>query len=203
MSQKDGIWFCDVCDRSIEFGQKRFPLDGGRICCPPCWGEIHETTAKPSHPEKSVARLICDVCGLAIPTGHSYHNLPAGGTSCNNCWSVLSQRDYAPYRPAAVQVPIGSHVVIVGQGHGKVRRTSGLAVASLVLGILSLVTWYGGPVLGILALIFGAVASANISRNRNLSGNGMAVAGLVMGLIGTLFWLVILLFVSAALFSVR
>ena len=75
-------------------------------------------------------------------------------------------------------------------------ETSGLAVASLVLGVL----WLGGAG-SLLALIFGAVAMHQIKRSRGtLSGKGMAVAGLVLGIIGTipavLFWLMFLGFFS-------
>lgn len=59
-------------------------------------------------------------------------------------------------------------------------RTSGLAIASLVLGIL----WICG--LGsLLATIFGAVALHQISRSRGqIEGKGMAIAGLVLGILG-------------------
>jgi len=40
MGQKDGIWYCDVCDGAIATGKKRYPLDAGRICCAECWEEI-------------------------------------------------------------------------------------------------------------------------------------------------------------------
>lgn len=58
------------------------------------------------------------------------------------------------------------------------RTTNGLAIASMVLGILW-VYWIGS----ILALIFGYIARKQI-RERNQSGNGMAVAGIVLGWIG-------------------
>jgi len=67
--------------------------------------------------------------------------------------------------------------------------TSGLAVASLVLGVV----WLCG--LGsLLAVIFGGVSLSQISKSRGtLEGKGMAVAGLVLGIIGlgvwALFWL--------------
>ena len=59
-------------------------------------------------------------------------------------------------------------------------RTSGLAIASLVLGII----WLCG--LGsLLATIFGAVALSQISRSRGqLEGKGLAIAGLVLGILG-------------------
>lgn len=59
-------------------------------------------------------------------------------------------------------------------------KTNGLAIASLVLGILWLY-WIGS----ILALIFGFIAKSQIDRsNGTQTGRGMAVAGIVLGLIG-------------------
>ena len=59
-------------------------------------------------------------------------------------------------------------------------RTSGLAIASLVLGII----WLCG--LGsLLATIFGAVALSQISRSRGqIEGKGLAIAGLILGIVG-------------------
>jgi hypothetical protein len=73
---------------------------------------------------------------------------------------------YVPMQPAAAPNP-------------DIPRVSGLAVASLVLGIL----WIGG--LGsILAIIFGPVAlyQIHVSRGR-IWGTGLAVAGLVLGIV--------------------
>ncbi len=58
------------------------------------------------------------------------------------------------------------------------RSTNGLAIASMVLGILW-IYWVGS----ILALIFGYVARKQI-RERNQGGDGMAIAGIVLGWIG-------------------
>jgi len=58
------------------------------------------------------------------------------------------------------------------------RPTNGFAIASLVLGILW-IYWLGS----ILALIFGYIAQRQI-RERNENGNGMAIAGIVLGWIG-------------------
>jgi hypothetical protein len=58
------------------------------------------------------------------------------------------------------------------------QRTNGLAVASLVLGILWL-----GFVGSILALIFGHVALYQIIDTEQ-AGKGLAIAGIVLGYIG-------------------
>ena len=56
--------------------------------------------------------------------------------------------------------------------------TNGLAIASMVLGIVW-VWWIGS----ILALIFGVVARKQI-RERGEKGDGMAIAGIVLGCVG-------------------
>jgi hypothetical protein len=75
------------------------------------------------------------------------------------------------------------------------RSTNGLAVASMVLGILW-IYWIGS----ILALVFGFVARQQI-KQRGESGDGMAIAGIVLGCVGlgTLL-LVLLLGVSRTTF---
>ena len=65
-------------------------------------------------------------------------------------------------------------------GVGRVAETNGLAIASLVLGIV----WLMG--LGsILALIFGYVAKSQIDRSGGWqTGRGLAIAGIVLGWVG-------------------
>jgi hypothetical protein len=55
-----------------------------------------------------------------------------------------------------------------------------MATASLVLGILGLFI----PILGVLALIFGSIGISK--ANQGAPGKGLAVAGLVLGILGTL-----------------
>lgn len=59
-----------------------------------------------------------------------------------------------------------------------VRKTNGLAIASMVLGILW-IYWIGS----VLALVFGYVARRQIREN-NQAGDGMAIAGIVLGWVG-------------------
>ena len=89
--------------------------------------------------------------------------------------SGYGARPYAPYGYAA-------------------GRTSGLAIASLVLGIVW-VFWIGS----ILAVIFGHVALSQIKRSLGaVRGRGLAVAGLVLGYLGVAA-LVLLIAAAAAL----
>jgi hypothetical protein len=73
-----------------------------------------------------------------------------------------------------------------------VTKTNGLAIASLVLGLV----WVYG--LGsILALVFGYSAKGQIDRSGGQqTGGGMAIAGIVLGWIGV--GLILLVFIAAA-----
>jgi Domain of unknown function (DUF4190) len=66
-------------------------------------------------------------------------------------------------------------------------RTDGLAIASLVIGILSLVCAIGclGVVLGPTAAIMGFISRQRINSSGGALGGGtLAVVGLVLGIIG-------------------
>lgn len=82
-----------------------------------------------------------------------------------------------------------------GPGAGP-KTTSGLAVTSMIMGILSMLggCYFIIPV--ILAVVFGHIAVTQCNKDPNLAGKGMAVAGLVMGWIGLGMYLVIVLFLG-------
>jgi prepilin-type processing-associated H-X9-DG protein len=72
-------------------------------------------------------------------------------------------------------------------------KTSGLAIASLVLGILGITCIL--PIIGpILAIVLGIIALREINKSQGtLTGHGKAVGGLVLGCIGVLLVPVIVL----------
>ncbi|MDR0267504.1 DUF4190 domain-containing protein [Paenibacillus sp.] len=71
-------------------------------------------------------------------------------------------------------------------------RTNGKAIGALVLGIISLISPFIGFILGIIAIVLASLAFKEINM-RNDGGRGMAVAGLVCGIIGTTFEAIIIL----------
>lgn len=64
--------------------------------------------------------------------------------------------------------------------------TNGLAIASLVLGIVGIVgsclTGVFAIVFGVLAIIFGAIAMKQI-KDRGQAGRGLALTGLILGIV--------------------
>lgn len=95
-----------------------------------------------------------------------------------------------PLAPASAPVPIAPHAPqlhqVVYPAQVPIQRPNGIATASLVLGILALFL----PILGILAVIFGGIGISK--ANQGASGKGLAIAGLVLGIVGTLALLYVL-----------
>ncbi|MGY1826785.1 DUF4190 domain-containing protein [Blastococcus sp. SYSU DS0541] len=87
-----------------------------------------------------------------------------------------------PYPGPYGQPPYG------GYPYAPPQCTNGMAIASLVLGILWLY-WIGS----ILALVFGYLAKRQI-QERGEAGGGMATAGIVLGWIGVGFFALFVLF---------
>jgi hypothetical protein len=80
------------------------------------------------------------------------------------------------------------------------RRTSGAAIASLVLGIVGVTVFPLVP--SILAVVFGSRARDEVRADAAVSGDGLATAGIILGWIGVAISLLGFLFfvVGVALF---
>ncbi len=93
---------------------------------------------------------------------HCGKEMPEGSASCPNCSQPIAvQAQAPPPAPAAA------------------GKTSGLAIASLVLGILGICS-YG--LLGALGLILGIVSLRKINRSQGqIGGKGLAIAGIATG----------------------
>ncbi len=100
------------------------------------------------------------------------HPCPEGVAFCPTCGVAFGPPAPTPYGMA----PPVAHVTYVQQI--QMPSTNGLAIASMVLGIVW-VWWIGS----ILALIFGFVARRQI-KERGQRGDGMAIAGIVLGFVG-------------------
>ena len=94
----------------------------------------------------------------------------------------------APAVAVAQQPPVQVYAAPVQQG------TNGLAIASMVLGILWLY-WIGS----ILAIVFGHIALSQIDKSQGrVGGRGMAIAGVVLGWIGAAILVLAIIFAVAA-----
>jgi hypothetical protein len=82
--------------------------------------------------------------------------------------------------------------------------TSGLAIASMVCGILGYLTCYFVGILGIPAVICGHMALARIRDSAvPIAGRGMAIAGLILGYLGILITLAVFSFFIIAIMAAK
>ncbi|MBA7594356.1 hypothetical protein ES703_01297 [subsurface metagenome] len=118
--------------------------------------------------------MFCSQCGEKNPDDSKF---------CSKCGEALT----APKAPAAAPAPAPRAAAGT--------RTSGFAIAALITGIVGLLSF--GP-LAILAIIFGAIGISQTNKDPNLKGKGMAVAGLVLGIIACVGWVIGIIWWSAA-----
>jgi hypothetical protein len=107
------------------------------------------------------------------------------------------ERAWGQYRVVETRaVAVPTQAGAVPPGMYAAQRTNGMAIASMVLGIVW-VYWIGS----ILALVFGYIALGQIDRSGGKeAGRGMAIAGIVLGWIGVAM-LVVTIIVAAVVAS--
>ncbi|MHB1262434.1 MAG: DUF4190 domain-containing protein [Thermoplasmatota archaeon] len=78
------------------------------------------------------------------------------------------------------------------------QKTSGKAIAALVLGIVSMCIPYVGIVTGIIAIILGVLGMKEVDRNpQAVKGKGMAIAGVVLGAIALALYVIAIIFFAS------
>lgn len=123
--------------------------------------------------------LTCPSCGATL-------RLPGGGSSkvrCGACGSVFHPSSPADRVPIGTPAPPESRAQVVVTAL-RPQQTSVLALASLVLGIVGVVSYwlYGvGWLLSLLAVILGHLAIRKCDEDPQLRGKGMAIASVFMG----------------------
>jgi uncharacterized membrane protein YvbJ len=115
--------------------------------------------------------MYCPKCGEKNPDDSKF---------CSKCGAAL----VATPAPAPAPTPRAA----AGE------RTSGMAITALIMGILG---FFINP-LAILAVIFGIIGLNQTNKDPSLKGRGMAVAGLVLGIVAIASWVITIIFWSAA-----
>jgi hypothetical protein len=123
----------------------------------------------------------CKKCGTELATAYracqNGHPLNPGQNFCSQCGSSAAATPTPvapptptytpPYTPPTFQQP---------------KPTNGMSIAGFVLSLLCCTALPG--------LILSVVGLNQIKNNPNQQGRGLAIAGLVLGILGTIFWVV-------------
>lgn len=76
------------------------------------------------------------------------------------------------------------------------KIADGLSITAMVLGITGMIFFWFYAILPVLAIIFGAIA-LHKQRNADVKASGMAIAGLVLGVVATGLFLAIIVLAVA------
>jgi len=113
--------------------------------------------------------MYCNNCGAQNPDESSF---------CNECGSRLAPQQNTAQQPQATVVPA--------------RKTNGLAIAALVLGIAGFILPLG--ICSIPAIVLGIIALNQIKKEPAIEGKGMAMAGIICGSIALFLWICLIIF---------
>ena len=156
--------------------------------CVSCGGETNDLS------------VFCEKCGANLKNDQPQQNNnqqnnqnPYGGgygqqPYQHGGYGQQNQNPYGGYN----QYPQGGYNQYPQSGFGQPYQQDagkGKAIASMVLGILSIVCCYVGFILGIIAIVLGS-QSKKTQTDAN-QPTGMATAGLITGIIGTIIWVMI------------
>ncbi len=149
----------------------------------------------------------CQNCGSALPM------TPGGGTGGANQYQNAQNRDYRQAAPnqyqqnAYQQNPYQQNPYQQNMGYAPVqqKQANGMAIASLVLGIVGFITMlianaivlaFGmGPAIiflipSMLAVLFGILGILKCKKDPSVGGFGLAAAGLILGALFLLIGLI-------------
>ena len=118
--------------------------------------------------------MFCGKCGSPIPDGNSF---------CGKCGAPIADSSDQSV-PLQQEQPVQAIPVIMSSQPAK--RTNGAAIAGFILGIISALLCLV-PVVGMVLGIVGFVLSiVGISKKGEYSGGGLAIAGLLLSLVGVM-----------------
>ncbi len=146
-------------------------------------------------------RFACP-CGKPVNAGDQYAGQKTHCLYCNRELTIpgveVTVQEADPQRTTAVLPPEAtqaSRPIDRLRENTRVlqQTTSGIAIASVVLGVMSL---YLGFLLGVPAIILGVLGLRTIKDKKRLKGRGLAIAGLLTGVFGSLAPIVLLMAVQ-------
>ena len=208
---------CDMCKKPVREDEEWIALDGGQVWCAACWAKrFYDRPASFPAPEAAPPTAGARPAPWAPAGGRpqpateveevpvelileppvergrrrgGYTQAPpqAGPAgAAQSSWGDLpcgarGESTHPPAMPGAGAIAIEP-------------KTSGLAIASLVVALVGIIPCVGIP-LGATAILLGALGLRSLRKKPGLKGRGLALAGLITGIVEVVGHLVILLLV--------
>lgn len=117
--------------------------------------------------------MLCPACGTTVADGSQF---------CSSCGKSFATAQFAPTRTDSASSPATA------------PQTSGKAIASLVCGIINIFPLF------IVAIILGHISLSEIKKSAGrLKGEGLAIAGLILGYLGIAAIPIILIMAAIAI----
>ncbi len=128
--------------------------------------------------------IICKNCGASINENEKF---------CSSCGHKVEEGAFSTQTLNNEQPNMEAESMNYNQNIYQPQPTSGMAVASLVLGIVGIfLSWITFLIPSILGIVFGAVAIKQCNE-RGLNGRGMAIGGLVCSIIIVAIFVIMLI----------
>jgi|GEM_PF-953689 hypothetical protein len=159
----------------------------GVTICPQCGGEVIQRAAASEQNAPPIPAVPITPTAVITPTPYAYGG---GGMVPTPPWNPAPPT-YG--HPGYSSMPMGFGPAL--------PSVKGLAIAGMVLGIVSLVfffAWFIGLVCCIVGVSLSGVALSRISKgSADPDGKGMAIAGLVTSIVSIVFYIFFIIFVVA------
>lgn len=126
----------------------------------------------------------CPDCGTAINNKMSSNDIRKDET-INYSTDMLNQTPKQNYHQQSTNSPVYNNNV-------SYQKTDGMCIASLVLGLVGS---------GVISVIFGIIGLNNISKNER-KGKNFAIAGIILGGIEILIYLITFIIKTISIFSI-
>jgi len=183
---------CSICKRVLTNENRWVTLDGGETWCVACWQRhFQPEDGKDEHAffqgeDSEVADTESESFAPADSRDATFAET-AGANANANPKEETGNFNLGP-EVAKPTIPLQSSEA---RFSAPSTKTSGLAIASLVVALVGIVPFCGGGLLGPVAIVLGYLALRAMAKDPGLRGRQMAVAGVLTGVAVLFGWTVI------------
>lgn len=149
-------------------------------------GDVANWQAKPAQVETVASESTLALAAAEVPALETQEDIMEGAENSEQTTIPHKRRE----RKSSFVLPTTNRVFQAQSASSlpeNPAKTDGMSIAAMVCGILCYFVPYVGIILAILAIVFGGIGMRRTRNNPELKGKGMAIAGLVLGILGILF----------------